>query len=331
MHDQLKRRNFLRNTIAASAGIAFLSLEEKALLAYEQDAARRQKPQEQDAAPPQKLEKSGVPVGKIGPVSMSRLICGGNLIEGSAHARDLMYVSQLLRTYFTKEKIIETWSLCEENGINTMVAPSHNNTYRLLKRYWNERGGKIQYIEQGGYTAGAVQGACDRGAVGVFVNGGLGDRLSRENRMDEIAEGVEKAHELGMIFGVAGHELRTAVAVEKTGIDVDFYAPTFHSNNYWSRKRPDQVRDITDWDGDNYFCRDAKKTINFMGKIKKPWMAYKVLAAGAIHPIQAFDYAFKNGADFILAGMFDFQVIEDAIIARQAIERNQVRQRPWLA
>lgn len=189
----------------------------------------------------------------------------------------------------------------------------------------------MKYIEQGGTTAGAVQGARDRGAVGVFVNGGIGDRLSRQNRMEEIAEGVEKAHELGMIFGVAGHELRTAMAVEKTGIDVDFYAQTLHSNNYWSRKRPDQVRDITDWDGDNYFCRDAKKTIDFMGKIKKPWMAYKVLAAGAIHPIQAFDYAFKNGADFILAGMFDFQVIEDAIIARQAIARNQVRQRPWLA
>jgi len=320
MHDQLNRRNFLRNTIAASVGTAFLSLEEKTLLAYEQDSA-----------PPQKSEKSGVPVGKIGPVSMSRLICGENLITGSAHARDLMYVSNLLRAYFTDEKIMETWSLCEENGINTIIAPGHTDTHKLLHRYWNERRGWIQYIEQGGASAGAVQGAKDRGAVGVFVNGGIVDRLSRQNRMEEIAEGVEKAHELGMIFGVAGHELRTAMAVEKTGIDVDFYAQTLHSNNYWSRKRPDQVRDITDWDGDNYFCRDAKKTIDFMGKIKKPWMAYKVLAAGAIHPIQAFDYASKNGADFILVGMFDFQVIEDAIIARQAIARNQVRQRPWLA
>ena len=75
------------------------------------------------------------------------------------------------------------------------------------------------------------------------------------------------------------------------------------------------------WDGDNYFCRDAKKTIDFMGKIKKPWMAYKVLAAGAIHPGEALDYWFKNGADFILVGMFDFQITEDAIIARQAIAR----------
>lgn len=118
MRDQLNRRDFLRNTIATSAGTAFLSLEEKALLAHEQDDT-----------PPQKSEKSGVPVGKIGPVSMSRLICGGNLITGSAHARDLMYVSQLLRNYFTDEKIMETWSLCEENSIDTIIAPGHTDTY----------------------------------------------------------------------------------------------------------------------------------------------------------------------------------------------------------
>jgi len=39
----------------------------------------------------------------------------------------------------------------------------------------------------------------------------------------------------------------------------------------------------------------------------------------------------SRATDFILAGMFDFQVIEDAIMARQSIARNQVRQRPWLA
>jgi len=130
MHDEFNRRNFLKNTIAASEGAAFLSLEEKALLAHEQNAA-----------PPQKSEKSGVPVGKIGPVSMTRLICGENLITGSAHARDLMYVSALLRAYFTEEKIMETCSLCEENGIDTIIAPGHTETYKLLHRYWNERGG----------------------------------------------------------------------------------------------------------------------------------------------------------------------------------------------
>ena len=91
------------------------------------------------------------------------------------------------------------------------------------------------------------------------------------------------------------------------------------------------MRWATWWDRGNYFCQDARKSIDFMGEIKKSWIAHKVLAAGAIHPIKAFDYSFKNGADIIPAGMFGFQVREDAIIARQAIARNQVSQMPWLA
>jgi hypothetical protein len=65
-----------------------------------------------------------------------------------------------------------------------------------------------------------------------------------------------------------------------------------------------------------------------MKTVDKPWIAFKTLAAGAIHPRDGFKYAFNNGADFICAGMFDFQVIEDIIIAKDAISKAS-RQRPW--
>jgi hypothetical protein len=321
MDNQLNRRSFLRNTMAASAGTAFLSLEEKTLLAHGENPAPLQKP-----------DKQGMPVGKIGSISMSRLICGGNLIAGSAHARDLLYVSELLTSYFTEEKIMETLRLCEENGINTIVANPMPKSFKVLQRYWREYGGQIQLVLQVFCHGDSIQQAIDCGAVGAHIAGTQGDQLCRENRMEEIAKAVEKIKDNGLIAGVAGHELRTPMAVEKAGIDVDFYVQTLHTHNYWSRKRPDQNKDIIDsWSEDNYFCRDPQATVDYMAKIRKPWIAYKVMAAGAIHPIEAFDYAFKNGADFILAGMFDFQVVEDAIIARQAIKRNQVRQRTWLA
>jgi len=47
------------------------------------------------------------------------------------------------------------------------------------------------------------------------------------------------------------------------------------------------------------------------------------LAAGAIPPKDAFRYAFNNGADHILVGMFEFE------IAKAAIAAAATRARPW--
>ena len=71
------------------------------------------------------------------------------------------------------------------------------------------------------------------------------------------------------------------------------------------------------------WCINPEETIAFMKTVAKPWIAFKVLAAGAIPPAQAFPYAFKNGADFIAVGMFDFQVKADAELAERAIRHHQ--------
>ncbi len=54
-------------------------------------------------------------------MNISRIICGGNLISGYAHSRDLIYLSSLLKKYFSDERIMETWRICEQQGINTMI------------------------------------------------------------------------------------------------------------------------------------------------------------------------------------------------------------------
>ncbi len=60
----------------------------------------------------------------------------------------------------------------------------------------------------------------------------------------------------------------------------------------------------------------------------EPWIAFKVLAAGAIEPRSGFKFAFENGADFVAVGMFDFEVKED-VTAVQRVLTDLQRERAW--
>ncbi len=328
MHpEHLNRRGFLK-TCAFTTGVLGLSLEEKALLA-------REKAKES----PQPAGSMALPMGRIGKLQISRLICGGNLINGYAHARDMIYVSSLLKHYFTDEKIMETWELCEECGINTMIstiddpyAGGNDPTGRTIKRYWDERGGQIQWLAQyfphpdDPFTK--LQMAIDAGAHGAFIQGEMGDRLTRQKRLDLIAKVVEHTKKNGLVAGVACHSVEVPIACEKAGIDVDFYMKTLHSANYWSATPQEKDGPFDLPEHDNMWCMDPERTIEFMRTCTKPWIAYKVLAAGAIHPREGFKYAFEGGADFACAGMLDFQVRENAVIANTLL-KDLKRPRLW--
>lgn len=65
-----------------------------------------------------------------------------------------------------------------------------------------------------------------------------------------------------------------------------------------------------------------------MNKLEEHYIAFKVLAAGAIHPEEGFQFALNNGADFICDGMYDFQIVEDCNIALDSLANVQ-HIRPW--
>lgn len=56
-----------------------------------------------------------------------------------------------------------------------------------------------------------------------------------------------------------------------------------------------------------------------MKEIEKPWIACKVLGAGAIKPKEGFRYAFESGAGFTCVGMFDRQIVEDANLITEVL------------
>jgi hypothetical protein len=297
MSNKLTRRRFLGKSLTSSIAAA----STKALLAAGKSSA------------------GNLPIRKIGKIAVSRLIVGGNPISGNAHSRDLPYISSLMRRYFTDEKCVETLQLCEECGINTAQLRTDSHIVRILDKYWKQ-GGKMQWIAQIkprkpdiGDIMNDVRMAFDNGATGGYLQGQVADGLVQRGRIDLVQKALEDIKANGTIAGIGGHSLDVIIACEKAGLKPDFYMKTLHRGDYWSASKQPH--------NDNIWSISPQKTIEFMKEVNKPWIAFKVLAAGAIHPREGFRYAFENGADFICVGMFDFQVRENVIIAKDILNK----------
>ncbi len=279
--------------------------------------------------------KEQVPKAKIKNNEFSRLILGGNLLSGWAHSRDLMYVSQLVRAYHQKDKIFSTLLLAEKCGINTLL--TNPILCSIIAEYWKKGIGDIQFISDcagldydGGKHAtpfekylDRVKKAIDTGAVACYIQGETADYYMENGKVGDLEKVIQYIEDRGVSVGIGSHKIETIKACVDHGFNPDFWMKTIHHHNYWSAGH-------TEWH-DNMYCFKPEETIAYMESLPQPWIAFKVMAAGAIKPKEAFTYALESGADFICAGMYDFQMVEDANIFNEVLKGDIKRKREWMA
>jgi len=273
-----------------------------------------------------------IPSGEIAGMKLGRMMLGGNLLTHYTHSRDLRYVYNLTARYNTPEKIFETMRIAEAHGVNAVVIHTATGVVDGMREY-KKQGGKIQWIicptapineEMTEYTQ-SCQECVDAGVDALYLWGVQADVLAGrplggspiEPRPNLIKKAVATMRSFGVPVGVAAHNLEVIEVCEKENIKHDFYLKTFHSHNYPS----------ANLNYDSSWCDDPQKVIDVMAKVEKPWIAYKVMAAGAIPPRVALEYTFANGADFTVFGMFDYEIDEDTRLLNEVLALDSVKNR----
>jgi hypothetical protein len=304
--------------------------------------------------------KGLLPKGKLGKFEISRLIIGCNPMGGWSHSRDLSYVGTLSKKWHTPVKMKQTWAMGENAGIN--LANLTEDMYAIFNEYKKETGSKLMNmyqcsIGQPNDRLAPLKKAVQDGADFIYIQGENTDSLAATNNLDVLLQALEYTHSQGILFGVGAHSIQTIITSIQLGVKPDFYYKTFHHDNYWSatpKERreeyptyqssgasaaapqvfagsPGAQRVSHDSYNDNMWDQFSDRTIEVFNNIKVPFFGFKVMAAGAITPADGIRWAFENGADFVCAGMYDFQIVADVNTTIDILESLGTRVRPWYA
>jgi len=236
-------------------------------------------------------------------LTVTRLIIGANPFGGFSHYSRERDVA--MRSYYTTERILETWERAEAAGINTMI--TNNETPHILKatKTYLTDGGELQWIAQVNGTAMLQGGAVNMieaidevveiGCSALYIHGGVVDYVWHNREADKLRSWLDHARSLGVPAGVAGHDPRAHLWAYELGC-TDFHAVCFFNCGSLHAAGG----------GERFELSDSPKAVAAIQQIEKPCIGYKIMGSGRIEARMAFQYAFEQikPTDVVNVGMY---------------------------
>ncbi len=290
---QQVRRNFLKK---AGLGGALTAA-----------AARIADPEEARAQAAPAAE--AIPTIRLGGHEVTRLIAGGNPIEGFSHA--VPSLSRHMKEFFTLAQTVEFLESCIRAGINTWQF-DHMEKPRAALRAVREKGGKLQFIclhAEREKDAPIRTVAADMSPIAMVHHGGVTDTLFRAGKAQQVRDYVKKVHDHGMLAGVSSHCPDHIRRMADEGWENDLFMTCFY---YVSRTREEQQKLLGRVTlGEPFFESDPEEMTRVVRQVGKPCLGFKILGAGRHCSNQAtvekaFEYAFGHikKTDAVIVGMY---------------------------
>lgn len=237
-----------------------------------------------------------VPTVEFCGIQLSRLLIGGNPFSGFSHQSPVR--DEAMMDYYSVERIKETLRRAEAAGINATILRSDRHVHRLLREFRNE-GGRLHWIAQIGAEGGqavpaAIDAAVAQGARAAFIHGGFIDQAYADKDADSVAAWLQRIRSHGIPAGVAGHAHEGHLWIASLGL-ADFHAVCFYNCGSLHQGK-----------GERFDPADPPKAIDAIQAISKPCIGYKIMGAGRVPPVQAFEYAFAGikPGDVVNVGMY---------------------------
>jgi hypothetical protein len=304
------RRDFLHQAAGLAAGLAATGTSARA----------------DEAQPP---GGGLLPTIALGEHQVTRLIIGGNPIYGHSHFNRLLSKHQT--DWHTPERVVELLKRCEQCGLNTWQNSYTERTVSDLERY-RAAGGTMRWLSLGkpdwDQHPELIDEAAKHKPIGIAPHGALGERLHRTGRLDVLSDLLKRIRDHGVLVGLSAHDPRLIETAEEKGWNIDYYMCCLY---YLSRPK-EEYRAILGGVlplGEIYLPTDPPRMFRVIQSVKKPCLAYKVLAAGrrVSSPAEVrrcFTEAFANikPTDAVIVGMYQQlgdQVGENATTVRELL------------